>query len=123
MALEITNKIRSTSLIRVVEDSESVNTITANIALTQLATTDAENVLSASIKGVIWTTDGVVNISRGGEVVLTLHGSGEMRLDDFAYSISKNSGTNIIITSANTTGTVIVEVAKDATYTPPLVGM
>jgi len=123
MPLQITNKIRSTSLIRVVEGSTSGNTITANIALTDLATSNAENVLSASIKGVIWSTDGSVDITRGGEVVLTLHGSGEMRLDDFAYSISKNSNANIEITSANTTGTVIVEVAKDATYTPPLVGM
>ena len=123
MPLQITNKIRSTSLIRVVEGSTSGNTITANIALTDLATSNAENVLGASIKGVIWSTDGSVDITRGGEVVLTLHGSGEMRLDDFAYSISKNSNANIEITSANTTGTIIVEVAKDATYTPPLVGM
>jgi hypothetical protein len=123
MPLQITNKIRSTSLIRVVEGSTSGNTITANIALTDLATSNAENVLSASIKGVIWSTDGSVDITRDGEVVLSLHGSGEMRLDDFAYSISKNSNANIEITSANTTGTVIVEVAKDATYTPPLVGM
>jgi hypothetical protein len=123
MPLQITNKIRSTSLIRVVEGSTSGNTITANIALTDLATSNAENVLSASIKGVIWSTDGSVDITRGGEVVLTLHGSGEMRLDDFAYSISKNSNANIEIASSNTTGTVIVEVAKDATYTPPLVGM
>jgi hypothetical protein len=123
MAQQITNKIRSTSLIRVVEDSSSSNTITANIALSELATSNTENVLSASIKGVIWSSDGIIDIVRGDDVVLSLHGSGEMRLDDFAYSISTGSEKNIEIVSANTKGTVIIEVSKDAVYTPPLVGM
>jgi len=123
MALEITNKIRSTSLIRVTEGALSENTITANVTLTDLATSNNEVISSASIKGVIWSTNGAVDIVRGGEVLLSLHGSGEMRLDDFAYSISKNSNANIEIVSANTVGTIIVEVAKVATYTTPLVGM
>jgi hypothetical protein len=123
MPLEITNKIRSTSLIRVTEGALSANAIAANVALTDLSTTDNEVISSASIKGVIWSSNSVIEITRGGEVVLTLYGSGEMRLDDFAYSISKNPNSNIIISSSGARGTIIVEVAKQSTFTEPLVGM
>jgi hypothetical protein len=123
MAQEITNKIRSTSLIRVVEGRSSANAISANIALSELATSNTENVLTASIKGVIWSSNSVIDIVRGDDVVLSLHGSGEMRLDDFAYAISTGSNRNIEITSTNARGTVILEVSKEAVYTPALTGM
>jgi hypothetical protein len=123
MPLEITNKIRSTSLIRVTEGALSANAITANVALTDLSTSNNEVISSASIKGVIWSSNSVIDITRGGEVVLSLHGSGEMRLDDFAYSISKNSDANIEITSSDARGTVILEITKQSTFPEPLVGM
>jgi hypothetical protein len=123
MPLEITNKIRSTSLIRVTEGSLSANAITANVALTDLSTSNNEVISSASIKCVIWSSNSVIDIARGGEVVLSLHGSGEMRLDDFAYSISKNSDANIEITSSGARGTVILEITKQSTFPEPLVGM
>jgi len=123
MPLEITNKIRSTSLIRVTEGALSANAITANVALTDLSTSNNEVISSASIKGVIWSSNSVIDITRGGEVVLSLHGSGEMRLDDFAYSISKNSDANIEITSSGARGTVILEITKQSTFPESLVGM
>jgi len=123
MPLEITNKIRSTSIIRVTEGALSANAITANVALTDLSTSNNEVISSASIKGVIWSSNSVIDIARGGEVVLSLHGSGEMRLDDFAYSISKNSDANIEITSSGARGTVILEITKQSTFPEPLVGM
>jgi hypothetical protein len=123
MPLEIINKIRSTSIIRVTEGALSSNAITANVALTDLSTSNNEVISSASIKGVIWSSNSVIDIARGGEVVLSLHGSGEMRLDDFAYSISKNSDANIEITSSGARGTVILEITKQSTFPEPLVGM
>jgi hypothetical protein len=123
MPLEITNKIRSTSIIRVTEGALSANAITANVALTDLSTSNNEVISSASIKGVIWSSNSVIDITRGGEVVLSLHGSGEMRLDDFAYSISKNSDANIEITSSGARGIVILEITKQSTFPEPLVGM
>jgi hypothetical protein len=123
MPIEITNKIRSTSLIRVTEGPLSANTISANIALSDLETSENETVLSASIKGVIWSSNGAINIFRGTELVLSLHGSGEMRLDDYAYSISTNADQNIEILSPTARGTIILEVSKEATYTPILEGM
>jgi hypothetical protein len=113
MPVEITNKIRSTSLIKVTEGTASGSAIAANVAISELAVSNNETIISASIKGVI----------RNGEVVLCLHGSGEMRLDDFAYSVSSNNTSNIEITSAGARGTIILEVSKEATYTPILEGM
>lgn len=121
--IEITNKLRAPSVIRVIEPPLSANTFNVSIALTDLATSENETVTSASIKNVIWTSNGVINVVRGEELVLSLHGSGEMRLDDIAYSISKNSNTNIEILSPNARGTLILEVSKEAHYTTPLEGM
>jgi hypothetical protein len=123
MAQEITNKIRSTTLIRVTEGRLSPNAISANIAVSELSASNTENVQTATIKGVIWSSNSAIDIIRGDDVVLSLHGSGEMRLDDFAYSISKGSDKNIEIVSTDARGTVILEVTKEAVYTPPLVGM
>jgi hypothetical protein len=123
MSTEITNKVRSTSIIRVVEGPLSSNAISANVALSDLSTSNVETVLAASIKGVIWSCNTAVNIFRGEDLVLSLHGSGEMRLDDFAYSISTGLDKNIEIVSADARGTVILEVSKEATYSPILEGM
>jgi hypothetical protein len=123
MATYITNKVRSSSIIRVTEGPLSGNNISANIALTDLATSANETVLSASIKRVLWSSNGAINIFRGGDLVLALHGNGEMRLDDYAYSISTNNTTNIEVLSPNARGTIILEVAKEATYTIPLEGV
>jgi hypothetical protein len=88
-----------------------------------LAASNNETVTSASIKGVMWTSNTAINVIRNGEVVLCLQGSGEMRLDDFAYSIKSNNTSNIEITSAGARGTIILEVSKEATYSPILEGM
>jgi hypothetical protein len=123
MPVEITNKIRSTSLIKVTEGTASGSAIAANIAISQLAASNNETITSASIKGVMWTSNTAINVIRNGEVVLCLQGSGEMRLDDFAYSIKSNNTSNIEITSAGARGTIILEVSKEATYSPTLEGM
>jgi len=123
MPIEITNKIRSTSLIRVAEGSSSGSVIAANIAISELAASNNETILSASIKGVLWTSNGAIDIFRGSDLVLSLQGSGEMKLDDFAYSISTNNTTNIVISSPSARGTIILEVSKESTYSPILEGM
>jgi hypothetical protein len=123
MPVEITNKIRSTSLIKVTEGTASGNAIAANVTISQLAVSNNETITSASIKGVMWSSNSTINVIRNGEVVLCLHGSGEMRLDDFAYSVSSNNTSNIEVTSAGARGTIILEVSKEATYSPILEGM
>jgi hypothetical protein len=131
MATYITNKLRSTSIIRVVEDPFIGSTIKANIALTDLRTSNNEVVTAASIKGVVWSTyansgataNGAVSVIRDNQVVLSVQGNGEMRLDDFAYSISDNASSTIEITSNNSRGTFILEITKESTFTEPLIGM
>jgi hypothetical protein len=54
--------------------------------------------------------------------VFTLHGSGDWPLTDMNYSASNNSTQSIVIT-ITTGGSAILEVSKDATYSPTLTGM
>jgi hypothetical protein len=90
--------------------------------LTQLsANTALENVDSASIKRVTWSTGGTVTIGRGAtpNTVATLYGSGEIRLDDYGHSLANGATGNIVVTIA-TGGTCFLEVSKTATYTTDL---
>jgi hypothetical protein len=116
MSYEVTNTLRSTSIIRV------VGTAPANIALSEFATSENEVVTSASIKRVVWSTGGNVTVQRGATNVLSLYGSGDMRLAESGHVIANNSTQNIVVT-ITTGGTAIIEVSKVATYTQPLDGM
>ena len=130
MATYITNKVRSSSIIRVVEHPFFGGTIKANISLANLSTSANETVHSAVIKRVMYSTyaqsgassNGAVSIIRDNEVVLSVLGNGEMRFDDYAHSLSENAASTIEITSNNAKGSFIIEVAKEATYTIPLEG-
>jgi hypothetical protein len=130
MATFIKNKLRSSSIIRIVE-SPFGSTISANITLANLSTSANETVTSASIKRVLFatyansgaTSNGAVSIIRNNEVILSVQGNGEMRFDDYAHSISDNAASTIEITSNNARGTFIIEVAKESTYANSLVGM
>lgn len=116
MSYEVTNVIRSTSIIRV------VGTTPANIALSQLATSANEVVSAASIRRILWSTGGVVTVERGGVVLLTLYGGGDMRLTDSKHVIANNSTSSINV-SITTGGTAILEMTKVSAYTEPLTGM
>ena len=115
MAYEITNALRSASIIRVVDG-------VATIPVANLALNANEVVTSASIKRVMWSTNGTITIVRNSEPILTLHGSGDMRLSDSGHSIANNATSDLVIT-VSTSGSVVLEVTKQATYTTPLEGM
>ena len=116
MAYEITNSLRSASIIRVTGAGS------ANIQLANLATSVNETVNSASIKRVMWSTGGTVTVERGGETILTLYNSGDLRPSESGHIIANNS-TSYINVSIATGGTAILEVTKDTTYATPLTGM
>lgn len=116
MPIEITNSLRSSSLIRV----EGVGTYYAN--LVSLAVDSNEVVSSASIKRINWSTNGNIQIVRNGNNIATLHNAGEIRLDEWGKSLANNNTSNVVITIV-TGGTVFLEVSKAATYTTPLTGM
>jgi len=107
---EITNALKNTSIIRVVDSG----TVTINIAdLTK--NTKHETVVSADIKKLMWSTNGSIAITRNAVNVLTLHNTGEFPLNDLSHSVSNNN-TSAIVVTINTGGTVFLEVSKFATY-------
>lgn len=116
MSYEITNSVRSASIIRV------TGTTPANIALSALATSNNETVTSASIKRILFSTGGTITIRRDVETVLTLYGNGDWRPSESGHVIANNSTSNIEVT-ITTGGTVLLEVTKQATYAEPLIGM
>jgi hypothetical protein len=116
MPIEITNSLRGPSVIRV----EGVGTYYAN--LISLAVDSNEVVSAANIKRINWSTNGNIQIVRNGNNVATLHSAGEIRCDEWGYSIANNQSSNVVITVVSG-GTVFLEVSKQATYTTPLTGM
>ena len=107
---EIINSVKGPSIIRVADVG------TATIALTDLrATPNTETVSNASIKRVTWSTNGNIQITRNSIPILMLHNAGEMRFDDFGYSLANNSNQSIVITVI-TGGSLVMEVSKTATY-------
>ena len=115
MPFELINSIRSPSIIRI------EGTGTTTVALANLSVNANETVTSANIKRINWSTNGSVQIVRNSVPIASLHGTGEMRLDEYGYSIANNSTSSIVIT-VNTGGTVVLEVSKETTYATALTG-
>lgn len=111
MAYELTNRKRSSSILRVVGAG------TTSLDLANLAVDGTETVTEASIKKILWTTTGNIAIKRGGVDVITLYNSGEMHLDELGYSIANNSTSNVSVV-VTTNGSAVIEIAKLATYNP-----
>jgi len=117
MATEITNTLRSSSIIRVTGAS------TATITLANLSSNvGVETVNSAAIKRVMWSTNGNITITRNSDVLLQLYGSGDFKLSDIGHTLSKENTSSIVIT-VTTGGTIFAEVTKQTTYSPGLIGM
>lgn len=110
MAYEITNSTRGPSIIRVVDPG----TVTVNIA--NLAVNANETVTGASIKRVLWSTNGAISIARNGTTVMQLHNAGDMVLSEIGYAVA-NTPTGTIGITITTGGTALLEVSKTATYT------
>jgi hypothetical protein len=110
MAYEIINTIKGGSIIRVVDVSS------ANLALTQFrGNPTTETVSSISIRKLNWSTNGSIEITRDNVQLFKLSGSGEMRLDDYGYSVA-NTATGNLAVQIFTGGCIVMEVSKTATY-------
>ena len=116
MPLEITNKKRSISVVRI--EGTGTNTI----YLANLASDASETVTAAEIKRLMWSTNGVITIVRNSQNIATLHSAGEMRFDEYGHSVANNSTSSIVVT-VTTGGTLYIEVSKQAGYSPALSGM
>lgn len=116
MPLNITNAIRSKSVITL-----TGNTAT-RINLSQLSTnTSIETISAASIGMVATSTDGWWRIYRGndatGELVLELKDSNYLPFTQTDLAISSNATANIYVTNSGAGGTLIMQLSKVANYT------
>jgi hypothetical protein len=118
MSYEVNNTLRNASLIR----AEGPGTYT--ITLANLSSNSAlETVSSASIKRMNWTsnTNGSITVARGAtpNILYSLYGTGELRLDEYAHASANGSTGNIVVTIASA-GSLTMEVSKVATYSRDL---
>lgn len=117
MAREITNSLRSGSIIRV--HGASTETVElANLSVN----TSVETVSAAEIKRVMWSTNGFITITRNSDTILSLYGSGDMPFSDLGHKIANNK-TSPIVVVVTTGGTLVMEVSKECNYQTPLIGM
>lgn len=116
MPYEVVNNLRGASIIRAVDPG------TYTITLNNLSSnTQLETVSAASIKRVLWSSNGSITIGRGATPtpMLSLSTSGQMRLDELGYSIANTNTGNVVITIV-TGGSVVIEMSKTATYSTVL---
>jgi hypothetical protein len=122
MAHEIINSIRAKSTIRVVGNTATTITL-ANLS----ADANVETVTEAVIAQISSTSDGIWRVYRGndtnGVLILEIPNYANFVLYEFDVSFANSSTSNVHITNSGTAGTLIMQMAKTATYTPSLEGM
>jgi hypothetical protein len=131
MPFEIINAVRAKSTIRIVGGAGNTQINLVNLS----ANTTIENVTSAAIAQVSTSTNGIFRIYRGtsttggatptsNTLILELP-SAVTNLVLYEYDITfANSATqNVFIEHTGTAGTLVMQLAKTATYTPALEGM
>ena len=109
MPFELINSIRSPSIIRI------EGTGTTTVALANLSVNANETVTAANIKRINWSTNGNIQIVRNSVPIASLHGTGEMRLDDYGHSVANTASGNLAV-QIFTGGCIVMEVSKTATY-------
>jgi hypothetical protein len=123
MPFEIINAVRAKSTIRVVGGVANTH-----INLSALSAQTGETVSAAAIAQVSTSTNGIFRIYRGNSgasnLILELP-SAATNLVLYEYDITfANSATqNVFIEHTGTAGTLVMQLAKTATYTPALEGM
>ena len=119
MPVEITNALRSRSVIRV------TGTGATTVELANLSVNANEVVSNAAICHIMssTTSDGAWTIKRGGSsgtVIAVLYGSNDLPLSQYDIALANSSGSDIYVSNSGADGTLILSVTKTATYTTPL---
>jgi hypothetical protein len=121
MAHEIINAVRAKSTIRVTGNTATL------ITLDELSAIDSETVTEAAIAQVSSTTDGVWRVYRGdnasGQLILELPNNNHFVMYEYDVTFANSATANVYITNSGTAGTLIMQLAKTATYNPVLTGM
>ncbi len=116
---DITNSLRSRSVIRVVNTAANDNTV---ITLSSLSANSAlETITHAAITQVISTSNtGRWSIYRGndasGVLIMTVGDGADFPLSQYDISIANTPTANIFVTNTGTDGTLILQLTKTAIY-------
>jgi hypothetical protein len=115
MPYEVINSLRSKSTVRIVGNTATTITLSA------LAKDDREIVTGAAISQASGVTDGVWRVYRGddanGVIILELPNNTNFDFNIFDASLSNTGTANVHVTNSGNTGTMILQLAKTATYT------
>jgi hypothetical protein len=123
MPFEIINAVRAKSTIRVVGGVANTH-----INLSALSAQTGETVSAAAIAQVSTSTNGIFRIYRGNSgasnLILELPSAAtNLVLYEYDITFANNATQNVFIEHTGTAGTLIMQLAKTATYTPALEGM
>ena len=114
MSYEVINSLRAKSTVRVVGNTA------VTITLSSLAKDERETVSQAAIAQVSGVTDGIWRIYRGdnetGVLLLELPSFSHYAFYEFDSSLANTATANIHVTNSGTAGTLIMQLAKTATY-------
>lgn len=122
MPFEIINAVRAKSTIRIVGGVANTH-----INLSALSAQTEETVTSAAIAQVSCSTNGIYRIYRGnssaGTLILELCTPANLVLYEYDITFANNATANVFIEHTGTAGTLVMQLAKAATYSPALTGM
>jgi hypothetical protein len=122
---DITNSLRSRSVVRVVNTAANDNTIITLGSLS--ANSSLETVTHAAITQVIATSNtGRWKIYRGndasGVLIMTVGDGADFPLSQYDIAIANTPTANIYVTNTGSDGTLILQITKTATYSTGLTG-
>ena len=123
IAFETTNRVKGPSTIRF----HGVGTANINVQNT-FATqgVDKERITGFAIQKCAWSTNGSIMIRSSGQDVVELHSTGQINFDDDFVNIANTGpaavGSQFLQVTIATGGTVLLRIAKEATYSPALTG-
>ena len=123
MPFEIINAVRAKSTIRLVGGAANTQ-----INLVNLSAQTGETVTAAAIAQVSTSTNGIFRIYRGNSgasnLILELPSAAtNLVLYEYDITFANNATQNVFIEHTGTAGTLVMQLAKTATYTPALEGM
>ena len=116
MPFEIINAIRAKSTVRIVGGAANTQINLVNLS----ANTMTENVISAAIAQVSCSTNGIYRIYRGnnasGNLILELCTPINLVLYEYDIMFANNATSNLFVEHTGTAGTLVMQLAKNATY-------
>ena len=122
MPFEFINAIRAKSTIRIVGGAANTH-----INLSSLSASSDETVTAAAIAQVSCSTNGIYRIYRGnssaGTLILELCTPANLVLYEYDITFANNATANLFVEHTGTAGTLVMQLAKTATYSPALTGM